>query len=118
MTLTARTLNQLRSEGWTCQTVEQWIPRLNIRRDLWRVGDVLAMREDSPVLLVQCTSGSNVAARIAKARAEPRLRTWLTCGQRFEIGGWSKRGKGRKRWQLRKVTISILGDELSIKENP
>ncbi|MCC6425037.1 MAG: hypothetical protein IT447_16300 [Phycisphaerales bacterium] len=77
MTPTSRTLNKLRLTGWTCQTVEQWIPRLNIRRDLWGVGDVLAMREGSAVLLVQCTSGTNISARIAKAVSEPRLRTWL-----------------------------------------
>ncbi len=113
MTPTSRTLKELRSNGWTCQTVEQWIPRLHVRRDLWGVGDVLAMREDSPVLLVQCTSGSNVAARIAKAKAEPRLRTWLRCGQRFEVWGWSKCGKAgrQKRWTCRKVPVTLQGDE-------
>ena len=117
MTPTGRTLNKLRLTGWTCQTVEQWIPRLNIRRDLWGVGDVLAMREGSAVLLVQCTSGTNISARIAKAVSEPRLRTWLATGQRFEVWGWAKRGRGRKVWAVRKVEVVLEAGELVRKES-
>jgi hypothetical protein len=108
MTPTARTLNLLRADGWTCQTVESWIPRLNIRRDLWGIGDVLAMRIGEPLVLIQCTSDTNVAARIGKAKAEPRLRTWLACGQRFEVWGWSKRAG---RWVCRRIPLVL--DELA-----
>jgi hypothetical protein len=94
----------LRADGWTAQVVESWIPRLNIRRDLWGIGDVLAMKPGEPLLLVQCTSAANVSARIAKAKAEPRLRTWLACGQRFEVWGWDKRDG---RWTCRKAVLLL-----------
>ncbi len=108
-TPTARTLNLLRAEGWTCQVVESWIPRLNIRRDLFGVADVLAVKPgESAVLLIQCTSTPNVASRFGKAKAEPRLRTWLACGQRFEVWGWDKRGG---RWECRRIPLVL--DDLS-----
>ena len=102
MTPTARTLKLLRDKGWTCQTVESWIPRLNIRRDLFGVGDVLAMKICEPLLLVQATSAANVSARIGKAKKEPRLRTWLVCGHRFEVWGWGKRNQ---RWERRRNSL-------------
>jgi hypothetical protein len=108
MTPTSRTLALLRAEGFTVQSVESWIPRLNIRRDLWGIGDVLAMKPGEPLLLVQCTSTPNTSARIHKAQAEPRLRTWLACGHRFEVWGWDNRGN---RWECRRtpLTADALG---------
>ena len=106
MTPTARTLTALRAAGWTVQTVESWIPGANIRRDLWGVGDILAMQAGMPLLLVQATSDGNVSARVAKAKREPRLKTWLRCGATFEVWGWLKRGG---RWTCRRVPI-VLDD--------
>ena len=87
MSPTGRTLRWLRAEGWTAQVVELWIPRRNIRRDLWGVGDVLAMRPGEPLLLVQATSYANVSGRAAKAKLE------RGCGPgmrgRFEVWGWA-----------------------------
>jgi hypothetical protein len=104
MTPTARTLDALRRDDWICQTVESWIPRANIRRDLWGIGDVLAMKIGEPLLLIQCTSNANVSARVHKAKAEPRLRTWLACGHRFEVWGWHKLDG---RWQCRIVPVEL-----------
>lgn len=110
MTPTARTLQALRADGWTAEVVERWIPGANVRRDLWGIGDVLAMRADA-LLLVQCTSRANVSARIRKAQAEPRLRTWLHhASRRFEIWGWGKR---QGRWNCRVVPVVLNGDYLS-----
>lgn len=103
-TPTARTLNLLRAEGWTCQVVESWIPRLNVRRDLFGVADVLAMKLGESVLLIQATSTPNVSSRINKAKAEPRLRTWLACGHRFEVWGWDMRGG---RWECRRIPLLL-----------
>ncbi len=104
MTPTSRTLNELRKDGWTVAVVESWIPRLNIRRDLWGIGDVLAMTADK-LLLIQCTSEANVSARVHKAKAEPRLQTWLADPSRaFEVWGWGKR---MGRWECRKVPVTL-----------
>jgi len=76
---------------------------MNIRRDLWGIGDVLAMKVGEPLLLVQTTSAPNVSARIGKAKHEPRLRTWLACGHRFEVWGWGKRDE---RWECRRTVLT------------
>jgi hypothetical protein len=106
MSPTGRTLKLLRRGGWLVEVVERWVPGANIRRDLWGVGDVLAMKVGKPLLLVQVTSDSNVATRVAKSKAEPRLRTWLQCGCTFEVIGWAKRAG---RWECRRVPL-VLGD--------
>lgn len=106
MTPTSRTLDALRADGWTVDVVERWIPGANIRRDLWGIGDVLAMTADK-LLLIQCTSDGNVSARVRKAKAEPRLQTWLAEPSRgFEVWGWGKR---MGRWECRKVPVTLDG---------
>jgi hypothetical protein len=105
-----RSLQLLRSEGFTVERVEQRLPRCGITRDLFGVGDLLAARPGE-LLLVQVTSASNLAARRRKALAAPGLRTWLQAGGRFELHAWGKRGPrgGRKRWDVRRETVA-LGD--------
>jgi hypothetical protein len=90
---TARTLALLRRRGYQAAVVEKWIPRLNLRSDLWRFGDVLAVHDhrDPRFLIVQCTTLPNVASRLKKALECPELRTWLRAGGAFEVHGWSKR---------------------------
>lgn len=56
MTPTGRTLCELRRDGYTAAVVESWIPRLNVRRDLFGVGDVLGVKAGEAPLLIQCTS--------------------------------------------------------------
>jgi hypothetical protein len=106
MTPTARTLHQLRQDGWTAQSVECWIPTLKIRRDLFGVGDVLAVKPGGRPLLIQATSDSHHAHRVGKAKKEARLRAWLGSGSRFEVWSWGKRGE---RWECRKTPL-VLDD--------
>ena len=54
--------------GWTCSADRR-----------------VAIRAGEPVLAVQATTGPNGAARLAKAKAEPRLAIWVAAGQRFEV---------------------------------
>jgi hypothetical protein len=111
-TPTARTLRRLRRAGWTAAVVERWNPFGGVRQDLFGFADVLAVREGEPPLLIQTTSASNLAARVAKALARPELRTWLATGSRFEAWGWGKRGaKGaRKLWRccVRELSLADL----------
>jgi hypothetical protein len=103
---TALTLSKLRADGWTCQVVESWIPRINCRRDLFGVIDIVAVRRGQAPLAVQATSTANVSARIAKASREPRLRAWLGSGATFEVWGWGRRdGK----WECRKTALTLDG---------
>ena len=102
MTPTARSLAELRRRGLTAQVVEQTIPRTFIKRDLFGVIDIVAMGAGH-IFGIQCTSGTNHAARRAKILAEPRAMEWLRCGGKLEIWSWAKRGERRKqkRWTLR-----------------
>jgi hypothetical protein len=105
---TSHTLKQLRQRGYLPAVVERFLQHLNIRRDLWHFGDVLAIHPGrKEFLIVQSTSLSNVPARVTKARAQPELAVWLRCGGRFEIHGWALRGG---RWEAKVVQVS--GEQL------
>jgi hypothetical protein len=101
---TQRTLAECRKRGWPAQVVEQTIPRTFIKRDLFGCIDIVAIaRDTSRIVGIQVTSGTNHAARMAKARAEPRVQAWVAAGGVFEVWSWAKRGaRGkRKAWTLR-----------------
>ncbi len=102
MTPTARTLAQLRKDGWTANVVEKYLTHARVRQDLFGIGDVLAIREGEPPLLVQATSSGNLASRVTKSLASVSLALWLSTGCRFACWGWSKKGKAGKRklWAL------------------
>jgi hypothetical protein len=107
MTPTARTVQLLRKAGFLAEVVERWlpIPGKSVRRDLFYIGDVLAV---DPIrktfFLVQCTSLDHVADRLAKAKGRPELETWLRAGGSFEVWGWSKRGVKR---------VAVTGEDLA-----
>ena len=103
MTPTARSLAFLRRCGHSADVVERWIPRANVRRDLFGFIDVVAVRRgEAGVLGVQATTLPNVAARLTKAKGRAELRTWLAAGNRFAVFGWYRRGK---RWCVKIVNV-------------
>src|SRR5262245_38915517 len=106
-TPTARTLAHLRELGYLADRVEQRLPHCFVTRDLFGIIDVLAVRPGEPPLGIQCTSGSNVAARINKALACPGLPTWLLAGCRFEVWGWRlSRRSGKYELTRRPLTLA------------
>jgi hypothetical protein len=110
MTPTQRSLAYLRDSGWTVCVVEKWIPQIRQRKDAFGFGDLLAVKVNVPgATLVQTTSGSNMAARVAKIRATPEAGIWLAAGNRIVVHGWRKLTfGGRKRWQVRE---EVMGGE-------
>lgn len=104
---TARTLERLRKEGYTCQVVEKWQAFSKRRIDLFGVIDIVAVIPGTVgVLGIQATSRGNVKARITKSLAEPKLLTWLQAKNEFEVWGWGKLKAG---WTLNVVQF-ILQD--------
>ena len=99
---TARTMAALRSAGWTVEVVERCIPGANIRRDLFGVIDVLAIREGE-TLGVQATSASNVSARVRKLSESDVLPAIRKAGWRLEVWGWRRVGRS---WTARRVDLS------------
>lgn len=103
MSPTQRSLKKLRSEGWFVAVTERWNPYAKVRQDLFGFADLLAFRGDI-VMAVQTTSGSNVAARMAKIRACQAALLWNDSPTRMiMVHGWRRvgpRGK-RKTWECR-----------------
>ena len=111
---TVLTLKKLREQGYTAQVVERWqalsgnkfLP--GIRIDLFGIIDILAIRGDEDGCLgVQCTTYSNMSARVKKAKAEPRMVTWLCANNQLQVWGWFKK---KNRWEVR--VVEITGDDL------
>lgn len=81
---------------------------------MFSFADVLACHpRDGLFLLVQATSGSNVAARVAKVQGRPEAALWIKAGGRCEVWGWRKRAG---RWEVRRVEVTA--DGVSVVEAP
>lgn len=93
------------------QIVEHWNPFARRRIDLLGFGDLLCVSLGFPPLIVQTTSGANLAARRTKILAEPRAKMWLSGGGRIAVHGWrklkKKRGKAATYWALRELAITL-----------
>jgi hypothetical protein len=108
---TQRTLRECRRRGWTACVVERWIAQARQRVDAFGFGDVLAVDPagEGGAILLQATSGSNVAARVSKILDLDTTHAWLAAGNRVAVWGWAKRGpRGqRKVWTVREVEITL-----------
>lgn len=109
---TQRTLAMLRKSCSHVAIVEKWIPQTMQRKDVWGFGDILAIDGLPGSLLVQCTSGSNVSARVHKIRDECReaAEAWLRAGNRIIVIGFRKlkpRGVKVARWHPRIVDVTL-----------
>lgn len=104
MTPTQRALADLREEGWTAQVVEKWNPYARIRQDLFGCIDIVAVKADGGILGVQACAGASHAARVTKAKAEPKLAVWLAAGGKFQVWSYAKRGaRGKRKVWTRRV---------------
>jgi hypothetical protein len=88
---TVLSLQLLRKEGYTAEVVEKWISQARIRKDLFGIIDILAIKEgEYGVLGIQTTSTPNMNARLKKASLNKKLLTWYKCGNKFQVWGWQK----------------------------
>lgn len=108
MTPTQRALKVCKDQGWTAGIVEKWNPHARIRQDLFGCIDLIVADEGEGILGVQVTSGANVAARLTKAKVEPRLVKWLSSGGRFEVWGFRKLAKRKADGKKSKVKEYVL----------
>ena len=90
---TQRSLAALREQGWHCEVVEKWNHHARIRQDLFGFADLLALR-GAEIMLVQVTSGSNVAARVRKITEHENLPRVREANMRVVVHGWRKDAKG------------------------
>ena len=105
---TSRSLEHLKAQGYEIvDVVERWNPHARIRQDLWGIVDILAITDTPglpPVLGVQTTSGSNVAARVRKIQDSPNLPVLRRAGVAIHVHGWRKSAKHG--WVLRTEDLS------------
>jgi hypothetical protein len=106
---TKRGLADLRKMGFLCHVTERWNAFAHIRQDMFGVIDIVAVREGVGILGVQVTSDAHHSERRLKSIAEPRLRTWLLSGGRFEVWSYGLKGARdtRKLYQLRREEITL-----------
>ena len=108
---TQRTLAALRKEGWHGGVVEKWIPQTRRRSDFLGGIDIIGVKPGRTIG-IQCTSASNVSARVKKLIELPGMRAWLEAGNWLEVWGWAKRGKAGKRKLWTRTIYEITLDEL------
>lgn len=108
---TTRSLELLRREGFIAAVVERWNTfagppdkkckecgknQIGVRQDLFGVFDIIAVHPQLRItLVVQTTSGSNMAARRHKLNASGEVLVCMAAGWKIEIHAWSKRANGR-----------------------
>lgn len=100
---TKRTLDKLREDGYLPWITEHWNAYARKRQDLYGFVDVLAVRENE-TLAVQCTSGSNVASRVAKIAQHENVGALRKAGWVIQVWGWRKNKAGK--WDVRIVDCS------------
>jgi hypothetical protein len=106
MSPTARSLAYLKELGYQAKVLERWNAWAKIRQDVFGV-DLIGLKSGEPVLVIQCTTGSNHAARREKLGAAGFIELWKGAGAVLEIWSWSQQGpRGqRKTWTLRRELL-------------
>lgn len=93
----ARSMNRLRSFGFSVARVEQIIhmPKapFPFKRDAFGFGDLLIARPDWGIGLIQVTTTKHMNDHEEKALALPDFDIWLKSGGRFVLQGWKKEKK-------------------------
>lgn len=92
----------MRERGYLCEIVERWNPYARVRHDLFGFGDVICLGRDE-VILVQTTSGSNMADRIDKVTNHDNIAAVRKAGVRVIVHGWRKLKSG---WAVREEDVS------------
>jgi hypothetical protein len=116
---TQRSLAHLRKRGYRVAIVERWNPHAKRRIDLFGFGDLLAIG-NGEVVIVQTTTGANMAARRTKMQALDEYRECLKAGMVVELHGWQKMGERGKRklWAIRGERHRMLEgqDDITVEE--
>jgi hypothetical protein len=98
MSPTQRSKAYLEKAGYNVAIVEHWNSWCKIRQDLWGFADLLAFRAGMPMMLVQTTTASNVAARRVKLLQNVTAKRWVQAGGECVLHSWAPRGaRGEKK---------------------
>jgi len=100
---TTRTLKYYRDQGFLCEVTEKWIPKANIRKDLWGFCDILCLR-GKEILAIQACHYSDISKRVHKIEESENLSAVRGAGIGIHVIGWSKKSNGR--YESRVVNLS------------
>jgi len=107
VSLTQKSLQKWKSEGWTCARVEHFNPYIGITQDLYGFIDILAMKEGEGFVGIQTTSRNHISTRINKMRSLSTPKTFLEAGGRIVVEGWDKHRKDkqgkRELWRVKQT---------------
>lgn len=102
-----RSLKNMRKRGYHAEVVEKWIPRANVRKDLFGFIDIVAVGNGETVG-VQSTSYSNISSRRKKIIDSEYLEPLLNSGWRIIIQGWKSKKVGKvKRWECKEEEVKL-----------
>ena len=97
---TERSLAWLKTNGYLAAVVERWNPHAKCRQDLFGWADIVALGDGELIGLQVTTAGSNLYARIRKAKALPGYEAWQRAGGKAVFHGWKKPTKLNPAWSL------------------
>lgn len=118
---TSRTLEYIRSQGWTADKVEQFNPyagKHGKRKDMFGFADIVAIGENTTIAIQSC--GQAFAEHDRKIREDPEVAPnalkWIKVpSNRIMLIGWRKvklkRGGKAMRWQprIKEYTLKDFG---------
>jgi len=114
---TARSAKYLRDLGYIVGFTEQIIRfpggKGMVRKDLFGFADLIAFTEGGSILLIQSTTATNAAHRVAKAKDNKDLKAWLFySGRGANVHGWVKK---KNRWVVRVYWLWVDNGKLCYK---
>jgi hypothetical protein len=123
MTPTQRTLETLRTHGWTAGIVEKWVPARGggFRLDLFGIIDVIAIRTDGTLGVQSCGSAWISHLTTLTLTKSESVRLWLADPDRkLELWSWVKRKpRGQRvRWVMRRGIIYVHEGDVRCFERP
>jgi len=110
---TQRTMKALRDEGLPCEIVEKWIPKANVRKDLFGIIDILAVGGQARGIIGVQSTGKDFDGHLKKMLVDKAQECidWLQSGGRLWLWGWRqvkvKRGGKAIVWEARKREITL-----------
>lgn len=119
MSPTARTLQELRKQGYMVGIVERFNRfggKFGVRQDLYNLFDLMACKEGFGIVGVQCGTGSGHQAHKRKIIEEHKENTkkWLASGGRIQIWSWRKlkKKRGGKAFKYEPIIEEITSETL------
>lgn len=120
MTPTQAALKFYRDKGWVVEVVEKFVRSKGggFRKDLFGFADLLAYNTQlRQTAAIQCTDGTNAAARRNKILTEKKAVEWLACGNKIflclrvahivRVKTGKNKGAARKAYEVRDIDIVI-----------